>query len=164
MREEELLNLCFDEFKARLLTEVSYLNKMASSLRLTIIEGNLEVDLSSTYFNFQIKGILEKEKTITVKAFVFDSPGYPSLPSVETGTRNVSDTRNVAPENAYQVQSIPRAKRSLTLIEGHVYSSDSDSESSNLPIHLKTHAYYFPWRDMLKNKKQLRRIFNARCK
>ncbi len=154
VREEELLNLCFDEFKARLLTEVPYLNKMASSLRLTIIEDNLEVDLSSTYFNFQIKGILEKEKTITVKAFVFDSPGYPSLPSVQTGTRNVSDTRNVAPENAHQVQSIPQAKRSLTLTEGHVYSSDSDSESSNPPNPPQDSCILLPLERYAKKQKQ----------
>jgi hypothetical protein len=35
--------------------------------------GDAEVDLSSSYFNFQIKGLFEK-KNITIKAFAFDSP------------------------------------------------------------------------------------------
>ncbi len=36
--------------KARFLIRVSYLNKMATSLQRTLVEDNLEVDLSSTYF------------------------------------------------------------------------------------------------------------------
>ena len=55
--EEELVSLRFDEFKARLFAEVPYLNKMATSLRLAVIKGNLEVDLSPIYFNYQIKGL-----------------------------------------------------------------------------------------------------------
>ena len=79
IREEELVSLGFDELKARLFTEIPYLSKMATSLRLAVVEDKLEVDLSPSYFNYQIKGFLEKEKTnaITVKAFMFDSPGLP---------------------------------------------------------------------------------------
>ncbi len=36
--------------KARFFIRVSYLNKMATSLQRTLVEDNLEVDLSSTYF------------------------------------------------------------------------------------------------------------------
>ena len=44
---EELVSLGFDEFKARLFTEVPYLNKIATSLRLAVVEDNLE-----SYFNY----------------------------------------------------------------------------------------------------------------
>ena len=38
IREEELVSLGFDELKARLFTEIPYLNKMATSLRLAVVE------------------------------------------------------------------------------------------------------------------------------
>ena len=52
MMEEELMNLPYDEFKTRLTTEVPHLQKMSSSLRLVILEDDVEVDLPSSYFNF----------------------------------------------------------------------------------------------------------------
>ena len=121
-REEELVYLSFDEFKARLFNEVPYLNKIATSLRLAIIDENLEVDLSPNYFNFQIKGVLEKEKTITVRAIVFDSPGLP--------TQELLKKKST-------IQS--RAKRSLNLLEEQtddqvVFSdNDNNSDTDDLP-------------------------------
>ena len=134
VREEELVSLRFEEFKSRLLTEVPYLNKLATSLRLTVIEDNSEVDLSPIYFNYQIKGILEKEKTITVNAIVFDSPGLP--PSHTEHQNSVRDERSenyhAASQDTRKEQIIPRAKRSLTLTEGQddilFDKSDSDSD------------------------------------
>ncbi|CAB3992166.1 Hypothetical predicted protein [Paramuricea clavata] len=84
IREEDLINLCYEEFKTRLISEVPHLDKVGSSLQLTVFEDNVEVDLSPSYFTFQINGLLEKEKTISVKAFTFDSPGLPSAPSFES--------------------------------------------------------------------------------
>ena len=55
MLEEDLMSLTYDEFKTRLLTEVPHLEKMGSSLRLIVLEDDAEIDLSSSYFNFQIK-------------------------------------------------------------------------------------------------------------
>ena len=92
MMEEALMSLSYDKFKTRLTTEVPYLEKMGSSLRLIILEDDLEVDLSSSYFTLQLKGQLE-EKNITRKAFAFDSPGLYnpnnlSLSVVEKANRN----------------------------------------------------------------------------
>ena len=48
------MNLSYDKFKTRLTAEVFHLQKMSSSLRVVILEDDAEVDLSSSYFNFQI--------------------------------------------------------------------------------------------------------------
>jgi hypothetical protein len=63
------MSLSYDGFKTRLTTEVPHLEKIGSFLRLIILEKDV------SYFNFQIKGLLEKERNITIKAFAFASPG-----------------------------------------------------------------------------------------
>ena len=54
MIEENLMSLSYDGFKTRLTTEVPHLEKMGSFLRLIILEDDGEVDLSLSYFNFQM--------------------------------------------------------------------------------------------------------------
>jgi hypothetical protein len=61
------MSLSYHEFKTHLTTKVPLLEKMSSSLRLIILDDDAEVDLLSSYFNFQIKGLLENEKIITMK-------------------------------------------------------------------------------------------------
>ena len=68
-RSKYIMSLSYDGFKTRLTTEVPHLEKIGSFLRLIILEKD------ASYFNFQIKGLLEKEKSITIKAFAFASPG-----------------------------------------------------------------------------------------
>ncbi len=119
IREEDLINLCYKEFKTRLISEVPHLDKVGSSLRLTVFEDDAEVDLSSSYFNFQIKGLLEKEKTITVKAFTFDSPGLPSAASQKSTTEKhhkiVMDTTQSFGKSTLSTIQQPRARRSIAL-------------------------------------------------
>ncbi|CAB3991458.1 Hypothetical predicted protein [Paramuricea clavata] len=73
LNEEDKISMKYNDFKTRILNDVPHLSKIAS-LRLTIQEDGLEVDLSPTYFSHQIKGILAKSKTISIKAIEFDSP------------------------------------------------------------------------------------------
>ena len=119
IREEDLINLCYEEFKTRLISEVPHLDKVGSSLRLTVFEDDAEVDLSSSYFNFQIKGLLEKEKTITVKAFTFDSPGLRSAASQKSTTEKhrkiVMDTTQSFGKSTLSTIQQPRARRSIAL-------------------------------------------------
>ena len=119
IREEDLINLCYEEFKTRLISEVPHLDKVGSSLRLTVFEDDVEVDLSPSYFNFQIKGLLEKEKTITVKAFTFDSPGLPSVPSQKSTSekhRKIDfDTSQSHGQSTLPTIQQPRARRSIAL-------------------------------------------------
>jgi hypothetical protein len=65
MREDELENFSFDQFKMRILKEVPHLTK-AVSLRWTVDEDEVEVDLSPLYFNYQVRGLLQKKKNIKV--------------------------------------------------------------------------------------------------
>ncbi len=111
------MNLSYDKFKTRLTTEVPHLEKMSSSFRLIILEDDEEVDLSSSYFTLQIKGLLEKEKNITIMAFAFDSPGLYnpnnlSLSVVEEANRN--DIPGKAARGESTVRSL-RAKRCISL-------------------------------------------------
>jgi hypothetical protein len=118
IREEDLINLCYEEFKTRLISEVPHLDKVGSSLRLTVFEDDAEVDLSSSYFNFQIKGLLEKEKTITVKAFTFDSPGMPAAfqrSTTEKHRKIVMDTTQSFGKSTLSTIQQPRARRSIAL-------------------------------------------------
>ena len=104
-------------------------------MRLTVIEDNSEVDLAPFYFNFQINGISEKERTITVNAFVFDSPGLPPSHTERNSVRDVSsENYQAASQDSRKAQIIPRATRSLTLTEEQddilFDKNDSDSDSS----------------------------------
>ena len=73
MREEELENFSFDQFKMRILKEVPHLTK-AVSLRWTVNEDEVQVDLSPLYFNYQVRGLLQKEKNIKINVIEFESP------------------------------------------------------------------------------------------
>ena len=133
MTEEVLMSLSYDEFKTHLTTEVPHLEKMGSSLRLTILEDDAEVDLSSSYFTFQIKGLLEKEKNITIKAFVFDSPGLQntnnaSLSAIEKANRNDKSGRGEStarPSRAKRCISLPAPMKEKPLFD------DSDDEEDD---------------------------------
>ena len=103
---------------------------MSSSLRLVILEDGAEVDLSSSYFNFQIKGLLEKEKNITIKAFAFDSPGLhitnsSSLSGVEKASRDDILFRATRVESTGRSL---RAKRSISLPAPIPLFDESDDE------------------------------------
>ena len=73
MNEEDILIMTHDDFKSRILEDVPHLNKM-TSLRITIRDDGLEVDLSPTYFCHQIKGVLSKDKTNSIRDVEFNSP------------------------------------------------------------------------------------------
>ena len=73
--EDELLSDDFQSFKDRVITEVPHLAKTCSPLQLTVLDGELEVDLSPEYFALQMKELLNKGKEITLQAFTFESPG-----------------------------------------------------------------------------------------
>ena len=73
--KEDLMNLEYSEFVARIVSEVPHLQKM-NSLRVTVKEDETveEVDLSRKYFNLQMKGLLGKgAKSIKIRVFEFDS-------------------------------------------------------------------------------------------
>ena len=112
INEDELMAFTFDEFKERLMEEVSHLRKLATttlSIRLTVMEDkNSEVDLSSLYFNVQLKGLLEKE--ITVNVMAFDSPSFVSTKSKATCSRQIDE----AVKGEKLPDHIP-ARRSLSL-------------------------------------------------
>ena len=72
--EEELLSDNFKSFNDRILTEVPHLAKTCSSLQFTVLDGDLEVDLSPDYFALQMKELLNKGKNVTLRAFSFESP------------------------------------------------------------------------------------------
>ena len=62
-----------DDFKSRILEDVPNLSKMIS-LRIKTRDDGLEVDLSPTYFCHQIKGVLSKDKTNSIRDVEFNSP------------------------------------------------------------------------------------------
>lgn len=135
-------------------------------MRLAVIEDNLEVDLSPIYFNYQIKGLLEKEKTLTVKAFMFDSPGLPPSYAERNSVNDTSSINIAASQQVRKVRTNSRAKRSLTLAGDQndlLYdTNDNDSDSNVSANHQKTRVYYFLWRDTLKSNNKPRVILNVR--
>ena len=56
----------YGDFKTRILNDVPHFSKIASSW-LAIQEDGLEVQLSSVYFSYQVKAVLAKSKTISIK-------------------------------------------------------------------------------------------------
>ena len=66
-------NFSFEVFKTRIFKDAPHLVK-AASLRWTIDEDGLDLDLSPSYFNIQMRSILGKEKSIKINAIEFESP------------------------------------------------------------------------------------------
>ena len=124
--EEELLNKDFQDFKNLLLREVPHLSKStsAASLRLTVNDEDMEVDLSPMYFNFQIKEMVSKQKNITVKAFSFESPSLSAKKESEESSTDepVSDLKNLP--NKRNLLTSTKAKKSLDL-QKHSKCGDS---------------------------------------
>ena len=110
--EDELLSDDFQSFKDRLITEVPHLAKLTCSpLQLTVLDDQLEVDLSPEYFPLQMRELLNKRKEITLQAFTFESPGSGTAVPVESH------------------QSLPRTEvRSRRALELPALFDDSDSE------------------------------------
>ena len=83
--EDEILEYDFDSFKARFFRGVPYLAKStsAASLRLTMNDEDLEIDLSPVYFNLQMKEMLGKQ-ILTLQALSKQQKGthfhHPFLP------------------------------------------------------------------------------------
>ena len=110
--EDELLSDDFQSFRDRLITEVPHLAKLTCSpLQLTVLDDQLEVDLSPEYFPLQMRELLNKRKEITLQAFTFESPGSGTAVPVESH------------------QSLPRTEvRSRRALELPALFDDSDSE------------------------------------
>lgn len=72
--EEEILSNDFYSFKEKIISEVPHLARANAPLQFSILDGNLEVDLSPTYFQMQIKDLLAKSKELTIQAVAFESP------------------------------------------------------------------------------------------
>lgn len=107
---EEILCFSYQEFKEQLIKEVPHLRKLISSLRLTVNEGDEEVDLSPAFFTLQMKGLLENNRIITIKVMAFDSLGPTSSP-IST-SRLDKDQPGVL-----QLKGPTRARKSLNLQE-----------------------------------------------
>ena len=131
MLEEELQNSSFEVFKTRIFKDVPHLAK-AASLRWTIDEDGLEVDLSPSYFNIQMRGILGKEKSIKINVIEFESP------VVTTSSPNEAITKYKRINNKQSNQNVRgRARRSLVLPEqnqsklGYVFGGESDVDTDD---------------------------------
>ena len=107
IEEENLLKFSFGDLKNRLINEVPHLTK-ATSLRWTVEDDGLEVDLSQTYFNLQIRGLLEKSKTICINAIDFESPAPCTL------SRKEGNIHNTKPKDS-KAGSKTGARRTLAL-------------------------------------------------
>ena len=72
LSKEELLTMNYAAFKNRIINEVSHLKKIPA-VKFNVIADNMEIDIFVNYFKEQMRRMLEKEKTITIKAFDFES-------------------------------------------------------------------------------------------
>ena len=129
--EEELQNSSFEVFKTRVIKDIPHLAK-ATSLRWTIGDDGLDVDLSPGYFNIQMRGILTKEKSIRINAIEFESPIVSTLSSNQA-TDKYSSTDNKQPKQNIRAH----ARKKLDLPErdnsrlGFVFGGESDVDSDN---------------------------------
>ena len=127
--EEELQNPSFEAFKTRVIKDIPHLAK-ATSLRWTIDDDGLDVDLSPGYFNIQMRGILTKEKSIRTNAIEFE------LPIVSTLSSNQATDKYSSTDDKQPKQNIrAHARKKLDLPErdnsrlGFVFGGESDVDS-----------------------------------
>ena len=73
LTEEEILSHDYDSFKERIINNVPHLARADAPLQFSVIDGNLDVDLSPTYFKRQVKDLLQKGNEITIQAIAFES-------------------------------------------------------------------------------------------
>ena len=129
--EEELQNSSFEVFKTCVIRDIPHLAK-ATSLRWTIDDDGLDVDLSPGYFNIQMRGILTKEKSIRINAIEFESPIVSTLSSNQA-TDKYSSTNDKQPKQNIRAH----ARKKLDLPErdnsrlGVVFGGESDVDSNN---------------------------------
>ena len=111
--EDELRSDDLQSFKDRLMTEVPHLAKTCSPLQLTVLDDQLEIDLSAEYFQMQMKELLNKRKEIKLQAFTFESPGTQTAAPVEPRRKSLPRTE---------------ARPSRRALELSPLFNDSDSE------------------------------------
>ena len=105
LTEKEILSSNFYSFKERIINEVPHLAKANAPLQFSVLDGNLEIDLSPVYFEMQIKDLLVKHKELTIQAIAFQSPAGGILAGKEKNDNAVS--RNLT-------TNTPRSKISAT--------------------------------------------------
>lgn len=110
--EDELEKYTFDEFRQRIIKDVPHLAK-AVSLRWTVDDDSLEVDLSPIYFNFQIKTLLVKGKAININVIEFDSPAASTSSSGKDTV--ISNSNVVSRQSTCNKSKQTRTRRSLVL-------------------------------------------------
>ncbi|KAL9985513.1 hypothetical protein ACROYT_G007928 [Oculina patagonica] len=151
LSEEELLELNYDAFKRKIVNDIPHLGKTTDveTLRLTVMDQGYHVDISSAYFQHQIKGILEKDSTkaIEVKALVFQSPGVASPPRKKVSvtlsspvskkklpfTRDFTASHRTAQD--FELDKPEEGKKCSTPFERFMKKAESDIERKKSELH-----------------------------
>ena len=152
---EELENFSFEEFKSRMTKNVPHLCK-ATSLRWTVEDDDLEVDLSPSYFNVQIRGILQKGNIIKVNAIQFESPAAcTSSQNQEASSKCNSSKDHVAHRTqARRELLIEQAASTLQSIdEDSDTDTDNENEGNAPHIMLPLERYALKQRETVENIK-----------
>ena len=152
LNEEDIISMKYNDFKARILKDVPHLSKIAS-LRLTIQEDGLEVDLSQTYFSHQMKGILAKSKTISINAIEFDSPIVKAVDceiSTQTSTAQTQSKKPTVQSNVRRSLNLfPKAENPLESITSN--SATINDKPKSLPIASPLERYAIKQRNTVRD-------------
>ena len=160
---EELENFSFEEFKSRMTKDVPHLCK-ATSLRWTVEDDDLEVDLSPSYFNVQIRGILQKGNIIKVNAIQFESPAAcTSSQNQEASSKcNSSKDHVVHRTQARRELLIEQVASTLQSIdEDSDTDTDNENEGNAPHIMLPLERYALKQRETVENIKH--ELQNGTC-
>ena len=135
LTEEEILSTNFYSFKERIINEVPHLAKANAPLQFSVLDGNLEVDLSPVYFEMQIKDLLVKHKELTIQAIAFQSPAGGILAGKEKNDNAVSRnlTANTPVRRSLQLETCINEQRRSDLDGSNENLFDHNMPEDNIP-------------------------------
>ena len=154
---DDLENFSFEEFmiKSRMTKDVPHLCK-ATSLRWTVEDDYLEFDLSPSYFNVHIRGILQKGNIIKVNAIQFESPAAcTSSQNQEASSKCNSSKDHVAHRTqARRELLLEQAASTLQRIdEDSDTNTDNENEGNAPHVMLPLERYALRQRETVENIK-----------
>ena len=150
VNEEELLSETYEDFKARLSKEVDLSKITAGSLRLTVRDNGLDVDLSPKYYNLQMKSILDQDPSKNITLNALSSPAIEHLSKVRKRERDVEGEKREASTTALPTKEDGscNAKRSLLY-------SDKSAENFSRPAPNTDNRILLPLERYSKKQQQI---------
>ena len=150
IENNELLSLSYEEFYCRLLREVQHLRKLSTSsdsLRLIIVKGESEIDISPKYFKSQMTKLIDRgSKTVVVRVAANESPLSLNSNATANSRCETSSTLSSGESKSKRRLDLTQNQQTETIRSVHVCDPGQDDnnavicKSQHVVLPLERHA------------------------